>query len=478
MVERERLLIKGGLLALPGGDWQQRDLLIDDGIIVGLDADIRADDARLVDAGRRLVAPGLINAHTHSPSNLTKGTGDRLSHPAFMWLNQADTAQRTPREIYLSAMLGCIEMLLTGTTACIDHFPEQNFGLEDVAPVVEAYRDAGLRVAIALRLFDGDYADIYPPADQIPPALRDQLARVDPLKPRPVDELIELCDAALARWRRYDPRIALFPAISNPCRCTDALLERAGALAERYDTGLHTHLLETKVQGEIAQRLYGTTQVRHLDALGLLSKRLSCAHTIWIDEPDIALLAERGAVVVHNPDSNLKIGAGIAPIPSMLAHGVTVALGTDGASTSYSLALQNAMKVATIVHRAALTERARWVTVADVFDMATLGGAKAMQLDGRIGVLQVGAAADLVLYDLDRPAWTPLKQPLEQFVFCDTAATVRMVIIDGRVLVENGRITAFDADGILAEARACLPRIRDRNRALYDVAAQMAEIVP
>jgi cytosine/adenosine deaminase-related metal-dependent hydrolase len=472
------LLIQGGLVALPGRDWQRRDLLIEDGVIAGLGEALPAGDARVIDARRRLVAPGLINAHTHSPSNLTKGTGDRLSHPAFMWLNQADTAHRTPREIYLSVMLGCIEMLLSGTTACIDHFPEQNFTLDDVAPVIDAYRDAGLRVAIALRLFDGDYADIYPPADRIPPALRDELLRVDTLAPRPADELIALCDAALTRWSGADPRIALFPAISNPCRCTDGLLERIGALAERHDTGIHTHLLESKVQGEIAQRLYGTTQVRHLDELGLLSPRLSCAHTVWIDEPDIALLAERGAIVVHNPDSNLKIGVGIAPVPAMLAHGVTVALGTDGASTSYGLTLQNAMKVATIVHRAGPGERAHWVSAADVFDMATLGGAKALQLDGRIGTLAVGAAADLVLYDLDRSAWTPLKQPVEQFVFADSAPTVREVIVDGRVLVEDGRITAFDADALLAEAREALPRIRDRNRALYAVAAQMAEIVP
>jgi cytosine/adenosine deaminase-related metal-dependent hydrolase len=162
----------------------------------------------------------------------------------------------------------------------------------------------------------------------------------------------------------------------------------------------------------------------------------------------------------------------------MLRHGVTVALGTDGASTSYGLTLQNAMKVATIVHRGSERDRARWVGVADVFDMGTAGGAKAMQLDGRIGALRIGAAADLVLYDLDRPAWTPLKQPLEQFVFADTAASVRDVIVDGRVLVADGRIVAFDADALLAEARETLPRLRERNQALYRVAEQMAEIVP
>ena len=478
MAGRERLVIQGGLAALPGGAFEPRDLLIDDGVIVGLGTGLEAAGARVIDAGRRLVAPGLINAHTHSPSNLTKGTGDRLSHPAFMWLNQADTAHRTAREIYLSALLGCIEMLLSGTTACIDHFPEQNFTLEDVAPVVQAYRDAGMRVAIALRLFDGDYADIYPPAERISPTLRAALAEVDTLKPKPTSESIALCDAALARWHRCEPRIALFPAISNPCRCSDTLLEQVGALGEKHDTGIHTHLLETKVQSEIAERLYGTTQVRHLDALGLLSPRLSCAHTVWIDEADIALMAERGAIVVHNPDSNLKIGAGIAPVPSMLRHGLTVALGTDGASTSYSLTLQNAMKVATIVHRAGPIERARWVSAADVFGMATVGGAKALQLGGKVGEIRLGATADLVLYDLDRPAWIPFKQPIEQLVFADAAASVDTVLVAGRVLVEGGRIVAFDAEAALAEARDLLPGIRARNRALYGVAEQMAELVP
>jgi cytosine/adenosine deaminase-related metal-dependent hydrolase len=308
--------------------------------------------------------------------------------------------------------------------------------------------------------------------------LRAALAEVDTLKPKPTAESIALCDAALARWHRCEPRIALFPAISNPCRCSDTLLEQVGALGEKHDTGIHTHLLETKVQSEIAERLYGTSQVRHLDALGLLSPRLSCAHTVWIDEADIALMAERGAIVVHNPDSNLKIGAGIAPVPSMLRHGLTVALGTDGASTSYSLTLQNAMKVATIVHRAGPIERARWVSAADVFGMATVGGAKALQLGGKVGEIRLGAAADLVLYDLDRPAWIPFKQPIEQLVFADAAASVDTVLVAGRVLVEGGRIVAFDAEAALAEARDLLPGIRARNRALYGVAEQMAELVP
>jgi cytosine/adenosine deaminase-related metal-dependent hydrolase len=459
------LLIRGALLLPGGGDWEPRraDILVRDGRIAALGAAQPAPGERVIEAANFLAVPGFVNAHYHSPLSILRGTADGLSHPAFMWQNQADTARRTPHEIYVSALLGAVEMLSTGTTAVIDHFPEQGFALEHVDAVARAYREVGMRAALALRIFDEAYDDIVPPGG-LPPAL----AAANPLAPAPLAETMALVEAAVEA--HDDPRglLRVFPAPSNPGRCSDALLVACEELARRRALGVHTHLLETEIQTRIAQERYGTSMVRHLERLGVLSPRLSCAHTIWIDEQDIALLAERGVTVVHNPESNLKVGAGIMPLPAMRRRGLRVALGTDGASTNDNLALHEAMRLAATLHRPAERDRSRWVRAEDALDMATVNGAAALQCAESVGRIAVGQSADLVLYDLSRPRWVPCNAPAQQLVFAESGDGVHTVLVAGRVVVERGRVAGVDLDALLAEARGMLASIRGRNRDLQD----------
>jgi cytosine/adenosine deaminase-related metal-dependent hydrolase len=210
----------------------------------------------------------------------------------------------------------------------------------------------------------------------------------------------------------------------------------------------------------------------------LLSPRLSCAHTIWIEDEDIARLAAAGTVVVHNPESNLKLGTGIAPIAKMLAAGVTVALGTDGSVTNDNLVLHEAIRLAAMLGRVAERERGKWVTARQALAMATEGGAKAVQMPGSIGRIQAGYRADVVLYDLDTPAWTPFNDPVQQMVFAETGSSVHTVVVDGVVVVEDRTIKAFDAAAIIAEAKPMLQAIRGRNSDLYRFARRMGELFP
>ena len=248
-------------------------------------------------------------------------------------------------------------------------------------------------------------------------------------------------------------------------------------IADRHDLGIHTHLLESKVQVAIAERRYGCSMVKHLEDLGLLSSRLSCAHTIWVEPEDIERLAAHGVVVVHNPESNLKLGTGIAPIAQMLAKGVTVALGTDGAVTNDNVVMHEAMRLAAMLNRTATRDRRQWITAAQALDMATRGGAMAVQRNN-IGRIEPGCRADVVLYDLATPAWTPFNDPVRQMVFAETGASVDTVIVDGEVIVEGGEVKRFDAAAILAEAKPMLRAIRERNRDLYAFAQKMAELFP
>lgn len=454
-------------------------VLIEDGIITAVESAVShqpfpAD--RIIDGSSRLLAPGLINAHTHSQSSTMAGFADRLSHPAFMWLTQAYTSRRTPDEIRLAVLLTAYGMLTTGTTGAIDHFPGQRFTLEDMEAVLSAWRETGMRVALGMRFFDGAFSDIFPDAP-LPDDLHDRMTRFKVLKPQGVDELREMMTETIRRWHGRDGRLSVYPAPSNPDRCSDEAILLCAELAERFDTGIHTHLLETSRQANLALQRYGKTTVHHLDALGVLSSRWSCAHCIWLTDEDIDVVADRGVIAVLNPESNARIGAGTARIPEMQRRGVTLALGSDGSGTNDNLVLHEAMRAVATTHRAGERNRARWVTADDALRMATAGGAAAIR-HPRLGAIAPGYAADLVLYRLDAPWWVPMNDAVNQLVYAETGASVDTVLVDGNVVVENGRPACFDADALVREVRDMVASLRKRNDDLFAVAGEIAELVP
>ena len=452
------------------------DILIENGRISAIGSELAApDDCEIVDGKGRLAAPGLVNAHWHSPMQLSHGTADRTNHKVFMWENQIDTANRSPEEIYVSAAIGCLQMLKSGTTSVIDHFPEQGFEVENVATVVKAFEDCGMRAVVALRIFDEPYADILPPVDRRTRKLESALASGNTLDPRPLAESLEIVEELIRRFDRHEERIRVFPAPSNPVRCSDALLLGCEEIAQRYDTGVHCHMLETRSQVEIAMARYGTTIIEHMRSIGAFSGRWSNAHCNWVSDREIDIMAELGAVAVLNPESNLKIGSGVPPIPKLVRTGVPCALGTDGASTNDNLVLQDAMQLAAMLHRPQEQDRRRWVTVADVVAMATTGGAKAM-LEPDLGRLVPGAKADLVLYDLEASWWTPLNDIEQQLVFGERGGSIHTVVVNGRVVLAEGRPLFIDETAVLNAAKDILSHVRARNTGVRAIAEAVAEL--
>src|SRR5882757_4808601 len=462
-----------------------RDTIIDGGYVLvqndriaevgrGSYAGTTAIDRR-IDCSDRLVTPGLVNAHTHSQSSTMAGFGDRLSHPAFMWLTQAHTSRRNPDEIRLSVLHTAYGLITSGTTAAIDHFPGQRFSLADMDAVLSAWSETGMRAALGMRFFDGAFSDIFP-AEPIPDDLKLRIGAVELLKPQPYDELADLMAATIRKWHRR-PRLSVFPAPSNPDRCSDKALMLCAELAERHDTGIHTHLLETRKQQELAQKRYGKTMVRHLDDLGVLSDRWSCAHSIWLTDEDIDSMAKRRATAVLNPESNSRIGTGLARAPLMHQRGVPIAIGTDGSSCNDNLVLQEAMRGLATAHRSSEPDRSRWITANEVLRMATAGGAGAMRQD-QLGAIEPGFIADLVVYRLDAPWWVPINDVVSQFVFAETGASADTVLIDGRIVMENRKIKTFDVDALVREVRVMTKSLRQRNADLFDVAEDIADFVP
>jgi 5-methylthioadenosine/S-adenosylhomocysteine deaminase len=410
---------------LPGGA-----LAVDAGRItrIGPAGEIGTNARVLVDASGMLLMPGLINTHCHAGCSLFRGLVEGLALEP--WLRQvwrAEGATLTPATCRLGARLGLAENLLGGVTTVLDMYwrPRET---------VAAARDLGMRVATGGIFIDG------PGVDGLDAAARLAEAR-----------------AFLEDFAKADDVIAgVLP--HGTYTVSPDLLRASHDLAAEFGAPWSTHAAETRAeQADVAAR-YGGSVVRHLDRLGLLDARTTLAHCVWLDDEEIAILARTGATVSHNPVSNLKLASGIARVPDMLAAGVRVTLGTDGAISGNDIDLWLALRLAATLHKGALLDPAA-VTTAQALAMVTTAGAGALGAADRLGSLEPGKAADMILLDLSQPHATPLFDPLTHIVYSASKSDVRHVFVGGRQVVRDGALTGLDIAETLAEVAALAPRI-------------------
>lgn len=436
----------------------------------------RADDV-VIDGRDRLLMPGLINAHTHSWEALFRGRYDNL--PLELWMLMSypilGVEPLPPEVIRLRTLLVAMESLRNGVTCVLDDVIEMpGQSLEALGAVFAAYDEAGIRASCSGNMVDRHYIDTLPfVADVLPPALLEQARRV----PAPTaKDFIEFATEAIERFDGGPgARLRYAIAPSGPQRCTDELLEAANELSLRYDTTLHLHVLETKVQAVTGQQFYGQTLVRHLDDLGLVSDRLTIAHGIWVTDDDIRRLAAGGASVAHNPISNQKLGAGIAPWRKLLDAGVNVALGTDGFCSNDTGRMFDVMKSAALLHKVTSPDHTAWPTASEVLHAATRGGARSVHAEAALGAVEVGRAADLVMVDLTTASFTPLNDLANHLVYLENGNSIELVMVAGEVVVRDGRCTRIDEPAVLAELRAAAPELLRRHA---EIEAVNAAFVP
>jgi cytosine/adenosine deaminase-related metal-dependent hydrolase len=461
------ILIRGGLIVTPEGEGvrAERGTILVEGdriarVAYGAEAGrVGAGPAdRVIEAERRLVIPGLVDAHSHLYGTLVPALVDRLPLDIRMPFLVPACAGWTADEVRVATLLGALRMLRGGTTTVLENLIQ---GIEATEPAIRALLEAGMRAVVGPMLADRPFHETLPGYLERLPEPERSRALAAPV-PRPKD-LVEPCRAIARRWHGAEGRITVCLSPSTPHRCTDELLTLIAEAAEAERLPVHTHLLETRPQAVVARRLYGRTMVEQIRALGLLGPRLSCAHAVWVTDGDLDLLAEAGAGVSHNPLSNLYLGSGIACLPGMLRRGIPVGLGSDGPNCGSSVALFEVMKLAAVVHRIAEPDGDEWVSAREAFRLATLGGARALGLDREVGSLEPGKKADLVLLDADAPNFVPLNDPVAQLVYGETGRSVETVLINGEVVLEGGRPTRFDPDGLRAEARELASTIRDRT---------------
>lgn len=391
-------------------------------IDVGPAAEIESkhgDGAKILETGRGLVMPGLINSHTHVSMTCLRGLADDL--PLMTWLNEhifPAESKFTPETVYWGAMLGCAEMIMSGTTWFCDMYLFEN-------EVARAAEKSGLRALVGEVLYDFPSPNYGPPEEGL----------------RFTEKLIE-------QYKGHE-RISIAVEPHALYTCSPDLLTACRDLALKHNAPLITHLSENEDEVKTVKERYGLTPVRHLENLGVLTENLIADHCVVLEDEEIDLLAKRGVRVAHNPRSNMKLASGIARIPEMASAGIPVGLGTDGPASNNNLDMFCEMDMAAKLHKVHSMDP----TVMDadlVLKMATAEGSRVLGLDGNAGRLEKGCLADMIVINLDQPHLTPMYNPVSHLVYAASGADVVHSVVNGSVLMENRRLTTIDLEEVYA----------------------------
>ena len=377
---------------------------------------------RCIDARGGLILPGLINTHTHAAMALFRGLADDL--PLMTWLNDhifPAEARLTREMVGIGTRLACAEMIRSGTTCFCDMYLYEE-------AVAEAARACGMRAVVGEVLYD------FPSPNY-----------------GPIEKGFEYTVRMFERWAG-DPLIRIAVEPHSPYLCAPALLEQADRLARDHHAPLVIHLSETRHEVDQIKAAYGTTPVAHLDRLGLLGPHVVACHAVALTPEDIDLLARHDVKVSHNPESNMKLASGIAPVPELLAAGVCVGLGTDGCASNNTLDLFTEMDMAAKLQKVRRLDPAV-MDAATVLRMATTDAARVLGLGRLIGSLEVGKKADLIVVDTAKPHLTPMYDPVSHLVYAVRGSDVRHSVINGMVVMEERALQTIEEAGLLADVR-------------------------
>lgn len=388
----------------------------------------------VLDLGNDILLPGLVNTHGHVPMVLYRGLADDLA--LMDWLQQyifpAEAKTVSPEFVRAGMALGALEMIRSGTTTFTDMYYFE-------AEAAAVAKTSGLRAVLGQTVIE------FPVADA----------------PTPADALV-LAESFIEAWRD-DPLIT--PAVAPHSMYTlDAeTLTAVRDLARRHDVPILIHLSETQDEGRISEERHGMSPTAYLESLEFWEPRVLAAHGVWLSDEDIATLQERGVSVSHNPESNMKLASGIAPVPRMLEAGVTVGLGTDGSASNNDLDMFEAMRQAALLHKLA-TNDPRAVPAWVALEMATRNGAEALGLGDTVGAIVPGLKADLISVSVDSARFTPMYDPVSHLVYVARGDDVRTSIVSGRLLMRDGEVLTLDEGAVLGEARAMAERVREAVR--------------
>lgn len=407
-------------------------IVIEDNII----ADMGSGEAKatgydlVIDGENQVVLPGFINTHTHAAMTLLRSYADDL--PLMEWLETKIWPledKLTAEDIYWGTMLAIVEMIKSGTTT----FADMYFYMDEVAKAVQS---SGIRACLSRGM-----VGVGPQSEQ---AITDSRSLVD-------------------KWHNQgDGRITIMLGPHAPYTCPPEYLQRVAALASELKVGIHIHVAETS--GEVADtvREYGKTPVKLLQDAGLFENHVLAAHCVHLSDDDITILAESGAGIAHNPESNMKLASGIAPVPKLLAAGIPVALGTDGASSNNNLDMLQEMRTCALLHKVN-TMDPTVLPAYKALEMATVNGAQALGLENQIGRLQKGYKADMIIINLEAAHQIPRYDIVANLVYAGQASDVDTVIIDGKIVMKNRQIVTLNEAEVINKVKKIAARLMTQD---------------
>lgn len=436
------ILIKNGTLVPmnPQRDILQADLLIEGNRIQKIGKNIMSESATVIDASGKLVIPGLIQSHVHLCQVLFRGLADDLELLDWLKLRIWPLEGAHDEEsLFYSSLLGCAELLQGGTTSIIDMGT-----VHHTDSIFEAVKLAGIRYLGGKCMMDY--------GAEVPASLMDNTDNA-------LRESLDL----LSRWNgKEEKRINYAFCPRFAVSCSEELLQEIQRLSCKYHVPVHTHASENLGEVALIEKERGMRNVLYLNELGLCNENLILAHCIHIDDEEKKVLAESGTNIVHCPSANLKLASGIAPIPQLLEQGARVSLGADGAPCNNNLNIFMEMRLAALIHKPFNGPLS--MPAEQVFELATLGGARAMGLENEIGSLEAGKKADVVLVDINNWHSQPSSAAnvYSHLVYQSQASDVDTTIVDGKILMMNGRISSINEGELKSQAEKSLKRVLSR----------------
>ncbi len=419
-------VFKNGAVAIGG------DQILDVGPVAEISS--RYIAKRVIDGSGKLLMPGLINVHTHSPMTIFRGFADDL--PLLEWLYDhifpLEAKFTNPDNVRAGTRLAIAEMLLSGTTT----FNDTYYFVNEMARVVD---QIGIRAVLAESLIDF-------------PA---------PNSPTPADGIAHT-KTLLSEWKDH-PLVNISVAAHTPFTASMELIAMSKEMAVSHDVIFNIHVAETLWEVEDSLRKYGVTPVKFLEDLGVLDKRTIAAHCVHMNDADIAIFANKGVSVGHNPQCNMKLANGVAPIQKFLDHGIQVGIGTDGVASNNDLDMFDELRSSALSQKLSTGDPST-LNARTVIEMATIMGARAIGMDDKIGSIEKGKKADLIMLDLSRPHANPLYNVYSLIAYSLRGSDVETVIVNGRVLVENRELVTLDINRLYAKVGSIAAQIRSYNR--------------